>query len=417
MRALGVAVLAVCGLWAVFASAADARIYWATNASAVARANLDGTGANELFISSLGAPRDVAVTGSYIYWTDSAANTIGRAKLNGTGVDDHFITGAANPQGVAVDRAHIYWTNRNDQTGTGSVGRANLDGSAADQKFIPNVYGADGVAVDPTHIYFVTNGPSGSTVGRANIDGSGVDQSFIAGAQQAQALAVDGMHIYWTNVRPSTIGRANIDGSGIDEAFIAGVPQGTGLAVDASHIYWSDGQNVTIGRSNLDGSGVNHSFMTLRAVPWGLTVDSLAGGRAPVLKHLRLSRLAFKAAKTGPAIARGPLGLRVGTTISYRDSEAAATTFTVLRQTTGVLGSNHRCVKATSGMPSRAPCPIITQIGAFTHIDHAGANRFTFSGRLAGHKLSPGSYLLKVQPRDAQGDVGTANAYAILILH
>jgi Low-density lipoprotein receptor repeat class B len=45
----------------------------------------------------------VAVDAGHVYWANDGTNTIGRANLDGTGADQIFITGAATPTGVAVD--------------------------------------------------------------------------------------------------------------------------------------------------------------------------------------------------------------------------------------------------------------------------------------------------------------------------
>ena len=69
---------------------------------------------------------------AYVYWANAAANTIARSNLDGSGANQRFITGASGPIGVAVDAAHVYWTNSN----TNTIARANLDGSGANQRFI-----------------------------------------------------------------------------------------------------------------------------------------------------------------------------------------------------------------------------------------------------------------------------------------
>jgi virginiamycin B lyase len=69
----------------------------------VGRANLDGTGADQGFISSASRPYGVAVDAGHVYWANDGTNTIGRANLDGTCADQIFITGAATPAGVAVD--------------------------------------------------------------------------------------------------------------------------------------------------------------------------------------------------------------------------------------------------------------------------------------------------------------------------
>jgi len=41
-----------------------------------------------------------------IFWANG--DSIARANLDGTGVDQSFITGALNPGGIAVDADHLY---------------------------------------------------------------------------------------------------------------------------------------------------------------------------------------------------------------------------------------------------------------------------------------------------------------------
>jgi hypothetical protein len=96
----------------------------------------------------------------------------------------------------------------------------------------------------------------------------------------------------------------------------------------------------------------------------------------PKLRKLMLKPHAFLAATKGPAIIAS---LHGGTVISYIDTLAGHTTFR--------LG---RCAGA------RGRCNRLTFAGRFTHRDHSGLNRLRFSGRLDGHVLSPGRYVLQV---------------------
>jgi hypothetical protein len=58
---------------------------------------------NESFITGLHEPTGVAVDGTHIYWADYANNEIGRANLDGTGVNQGFVsTGTNGPYGIAV---------------------------------------------------------------------------------------------------------------------------------------------------------------------------------------------------------------------------------------------------------------------------------------------------------------------------
>ena len=171
-------------------------------------------------------------------------HTVARANLDGTGVDQSFISGGgAYPFGIAVDATHIYWTTAYGSGG--SVNRANLDGSGIDQSFMSGVSTTRpyGIAVDANHIYWTNSDFAfGYTIGRANIDGLGINQSFIngSGPLDSYGVAVDSTHIYWTNDLGSTIGRADLDGTNVGQNFVtdAGFPRD--VAVNANHVYWTN---------------------------------------------------------------------------------------------------------------------------------------------------------------------------------
>ena len=126
----------------------------------------------------------VAVVSGHVYWANNGAGTIGRANLDGTGANQGFISGADGPFGVAVDSGHVYWTNFN----TGTIGRANLDGTAANQGFITGAGPSFAVAVDAGHVYWT--GFDTNAIGRANLDGTGANPGFISGASSPRGVAV-----------------------------------------------------------------------------------------------------------------------------------------------------------------------------------------------------------------------------------
>ena len=91
---------------------------------------------------------NIAVSNRHLYWANLSGNTIGRANVDGTGVNQSFITGATAPYGVAVDSNYVYWSNVN----AGTIGRANLDGTGVNQNFIAAPAGPEAVAVDSNYI-------------------------------------------------------------------------------------------------------------------------------------------------------------------------------------------------------------------------------------------------------------------------
>jgi streptogramin lyase len=107
----GIILLAACGSGSS-GSSARTYLYWADGASAIGRANLDGTGVSQRFITTGGTfPYMVTVSSDFLYWTSPLSGTIGRASLDGTDVNERFITGANSPVGVVVSSRYIYWSN------------------------------------------------------------------------------------------------------------------------------------------------------------------------------------------------------------------------------------------------------------------------------------------------------------------
>ena len=85
-------------------------LYW-SDRGWIGRASLDGTGANQHFITGATAAAMLAVSSGYLYWANEGSGTIGRARLDGTGVNQKFI----NATRLARAAPDIYWTNENEQ--------------------------------------------------------------------------------------------------------------------------------------------------------------------------------------------------------------------------------------------------------------------------------------------------------------
>ena len=265
-------------------------IYWTNNfTGTIGRAQLDGKGIDESFIT--GAQNLIAVTvhGDHIYWTNVGPaglgnGPIGRARLDGTQVEQDWII-AGGPAGVVVEGEHIYWTNDGGAGALGggqSVGRARLDGTQIEQSFITGASNPNGIAASRTHVYWANAGTG--TVGRARLDGSEVNQSFITegfivsppgdplDAIGPVGMAVAGDHLYWTT--DGAIGRARLDGTHVDQAFITSAGEPKAVAVDRTHVFWANG-NSAIGRARLDGAHIDQSFITGASGPQGVAITGV----------------------------------------------------------------------------------------------------------------------------------------------
>ena len=288
LKKSGAATLAVLALSLLCAPGAGAYIYWTNIGGVIGRANNDGSGADQSFITGQIAPEGIAVNGSYIYWANSNSGTsIGRANLDGSGVNSSFISGTHAATGVAIDGSHLYW---HDFTGGhSSIGRANLDGSGINRDFVPGITSnqGSGIAVSDTHIYFTNS----FRISRANINGTGLQENFLDPGTGGIvfAPAVGNGFLYWgstdsngngTYGPASRIGRANLDGSDRKATLVAITGLGLGNpAVFGGQLYFGVFGNTinvrnSIGRANLDGSGANLNLVPRANFPSGVAVDS-----------------------------------------------------------------------------------------------------------------------------------------------
>jgi hypothetical protein len=127
----------------------------------------------------------------------------------------------------------------------------------------------------------------------------------------------------------------------------------------------------------------------------------------PEITALAISPNAFLAAPSGATISKAKKpAKKYGTTVSWRDSLAANTTFTVLLETKG-RKQGKSCKKQSKANKHGKSCTILKVVGSFSHTDVAGANKVRFSGRINGRKLSKGSYLLQAVPHNAAGNGNT----------
>ena len=193
--------------------------------------------------STTGESRDVYTNATHIFWPNLTAGTIGRANIDGTGVNQSFITGIDAPSGITSDGTYLYWTTGglNDTFGTGGIARAGMDGvTGRNNTFITGASKPIGVAVDANYVYW-TNFNS-STIGRASKTGTGVNQSFISSLHYPWSVEVRGAYIYWSNYLLGTgasgnkLGRADIGGTNVNTAFITGGSGPRGIVTDGTYL-------------------------------------------------------------------------------------------------------------------------------------------------------------------------------------
>ena len=117
---------------------------------------------------------------------------------------------------------------------------------------------------------------------------------------------------------------------------------------------------------------------------------------APAISSLRVSPSTFRAARSGASVGSASSARRGR--VTYSLNIAARVRFTVERATSGRRVGG-RCLAATRARRSLPSCTRWVRVpGSFSRNRAAGADRFNFTGRMSGRRLSPASYRLVATP-------------------
>jgi DNA-binding beta-propeller fold protein YncE len=193
--------------------------------------------------------RGVAVDGAAnkIYWTDVNNFVVRRANLDGTGQQDLVTSGLAFPSAIRLDleSGKLYW---GDQTNE-EIRRADLTGQNPETSIGGSPF-FRGIAIDHAagKIYWTTSETSTSgKIVRANLDGSNFETiAPAASPRKPSNLALDLTHgkLYWTDSISRVVRRANLDGSNVQDLYIgsefSGTPKAIALDIPNSTVYWSN---------------------------------------------------------------------------------------------------------------------------------------------------------------------------------
>jgi low density lipoprotein receptor-related protein 5/6 len=231
----------------------------------IKRVNADGSDLVTLHTVG-GGLRGLALDGAgKMYWCDVNNFVIRRANLDGTGQQDLITSGLVFPAVIKTEPVggHIYW---GDQVSE-EIWRADLDGANPAPIISTNFH--RGLAIDQPggKIYWSTSITMfRGDIKRANLDGTN-QQTVVTSLlpefkPSAIALDVAGGKIYWTDYVVDVVQRANLDGTNIETLFAVGSNRNPGgIALDLFHgkVYWGQDDEVSkhiasIRRMNLDGS-------------------------------------------------------------------------------------------------------------------------------------------------------------------
>jgi uncharacterized delta-60 repeat protein len=196
--------------------------------------------------------------------------------------------------------------------------------------------------------------------------------------------------------------RLNPDGSvdvGFGRAGKVGIDEGANEYAYAMALQ-TDGKIIAAGETSRGNDAVVYRLRGGDrgdpAAPPKAPTAATARARAPVLAGLRITPRAFRAARSGPAVA--PAGRRGGALVSFTLDRAASVRLRIERAIRGRLVGG-RCVGPTrSNRGKRACTRYAGGAGGFTRRGVAGTNRFRFTGHPGARRLRPGRYRLVATP-------------------
>ena len=190
------------------------KVYWTEktgeNSGTINSADLDGTGVMEL-VSVRSVPMGIAVdtAGSKLYWTASSGK-IKRANLDGSGRENVMLD-LPSPMDLALAGGNAYWTQ-----GNGRVRFVNLRGQKVVRNITPTGSDTPGsLAIGGGKVYWTEKtAASAGTINSANLNGTDVRElTSIRSVPMGIAVDTARSKLYWT-ASSGKVKQANLNGSG-----------------------------------------------------------------------------------------------------------------------------------------------------------------------------------------------------------
>ncbi len=261
-----------------------AKMYW-TGGGSIWRANLDGSGAEEVVPGVSGWDIALDVGAGEAYLTGGAS--IRRVNLDGGTVED-VVTGLDDTWYIALDVAggKMYWT----EPFAAKIQRANLDGSGVQELILDQDCLVTANRGCPVRIALDLAGGKMywnrvlANLQRANLDGS--EAETLASSWEIPggiALDLGGVKMYSTEYIPQGPGhwyeegrvrRTNLNGTGSQTLVSQESSEPAGIALDVAggKVYWADPGLEKLRRANLDGSDAE-DLITGSTVGKGIALD------------------------------------------------------------------------------------------------------------------------------------------------
>lgn len=217
----------------------DLHVYWVDVAPAAIYRVLKTGGNPEPLLDAvdLADPRDVAVEGTTLYWSEWTGNLVRKRDLSG-GATKTFVTGGGRVGAIAINSGILYATDdRTDQPTEGTVAFVPAGGTPAAQVLFAMQPLATGMAVAGNELAWAR---SGSILLGPATGGTPVVLVPRATTVKVSGVALDDVNVYWIEDE-QRIMVANRASGNVATFYDPPGAFGRGdVAVDATHVYWTE---------------------------------------------------------------------------------------------------------------------------------------------------------------------------------
>ena len=284
--------------------------------------------------------------------------------------------------GVATQLAGLAGCVTVDGSSNGSPGQC------AGGRALANGYGLS-VSPDGNSVYQATSAPNDAGLAVYRRETGPACQGASAAAVPGSPVTVS-LHCSDTDGDPVT--RSIV--SGPAHGTLSAINNATGTVSYTPSVGFSGADTFTFAATD----GINQGPSATATI--AVTPATLSGLHvSPSKLSLSGRKLKGRCVKTTGKNSRGPrCRLPIKLRVSYTLNGGAAVTITLSLKAPGER-VGHRCVKPTKHNGKHPRCTRLVSVrGTLTQTGKNGANKFTFDGKIGGHKLGPGTYELIAKP-------------------
>ena len=171
--------------------AAGRKLYWTASSGKIKRANLNGSGSENVVPGGLESPKGLAldVSGGKVYWTEMPGR-IRRANLDGSNVEGVVATDSGTPMNLVVFDGTVYWTQKTGEN-LGEIRFVAMDGNSGVVTRNTFTQGFPvGIALDAVEnkLYWTT---SRGEIGRSTLGGSDFQPNLVTGLSAPGAFVLN----------------------------------------------------------------------------------------------------------------------------------------------------------------------------------------------------------------------------------